>query len=89
MKDASRPQPKQTVKMDTYSYGVLLCEVVNRRLPEDEHWSTMMAAVARQWENMHRLIVRCTRHDPMERPTMRDILNHLQYEVELSATKSS
>ena len=83
--DASKPRPKQTVKMDTYSFGILLCEVVNCRLPESEHWNQMLAVVARQWNSMHGLIVRCTKHDPMERPTMRDILNHLQYEVELSS----
>ena len=79
----SRPQPKQTVKMDTYSYGVLLYEVVNRKLPESKHRNTMLAVVAKQWNSIHELIVRCTKRDPMERPTMRDILNHLQNEVEL------
>ena len=81
--DASEDQPKQTVKMDTYSYGVLLCEVVNRKLPESKHRNTMLAAVAKQWNIMHKIIVRCMKCDPIERPTMRDILNHLQNEVEL------
>ena len=37
--------PKQTVKVDTYSYGVLLCEVINRKLPDIESRVAMVAAV--------------------------------------------
>ena len=81
--DASCPNPKQTVKMDTYSYGVLLCEVVNRRLPRDGDCWDKMLTVARQWEQVYALIVECTKSDPAQRPTMRDVINHLKYKVVL------
>ena len=37
--------PKQTVKMDTYSYGILLCEVINRKQPDPESRVAMVAAI--------------------------------------------
>lgn len=37
-RDKTRPRPKQTVKMDSYSYGILLCEVVN-----------LMMTILRKW----------------------------------------
>ena len=90
-KDAAHPKAKQTVKIDSYSYGVLLCEVVNRRLPEDERWGEMVASLGghhgsgsnSSWkvEGLQELVLRCTKHKPEERLAMRDILNHFKHQV--------
>ena len=72
---------KQTVKMDNYSYGILFCEVINRRLPTRQYWNEMTQYLAKNWSSMHDIILSCTKYDPEERPTMERILNFLKYEV--------
>ena len=66
------PKVKQTVKMDSYSYGVLLCEVVSRKFPSN--LDEMVGAMTGKWRD---LVVRCIKHDPKERPTMAEILRQL------------
>ncbi len=73
---------KQTVKLDTYSYGVLLCEVVNRKLPSSVNWSELVDSVAGKWRSLHGLVVRCIdKHNPAERLNMAEILNYLTHQV--------
>ena len=79
--DSRRSKAKQTVKMDSYSYGVLLCEVVSRRLPSTDDWDEMTRFLARNWNSVHRLVLNCIKHNPEERPTMENILNFLKYEL--------
>ena len=66
------PKAKQTVKMDTYSFGILMCEVINCKLPDSDHLEEMLKATG-DW---HSLVLRCIKHDPKERPTMTDILSY-------------
>ena len=75
----AKSSPKQTVKMDTYSYGVLLCEVINRKLPDIESRVAMVAAVDGKWRSMHSLVLRCVKHEATQRPTMVEILDHLRH----------
>ena len=72
------PVARQTVKLDVYSYGVLLCEVIVARLPEANHYGNMCRQIQREWPVMHELIVWCTRHSPDQRPDMKDVLIRLQ-----------
>ena len=74
----AKSSPKQTVKMDTYSYGVLLCEVINQELPDPENRNAMVTALATKWIRMHTLVLRCIKHDATQRPTMVEILNYLR-----------
>ena len=76
--DSARPRYKQTVKMDSYSYGILLCEVVNRKLPSGDHRDEMVGAMAGKWRSMHELTLRCIKFDPDERPMMTEILEYLR-----------
>ena len=69
---------KQTVKMDTYSYGILLCEVVNRELLDIDSRNAMVESMAEKWRSMHSLVLRCIRHDPTHRPTMMEIIEYLK-----------
>jgi serine/threonine protein kinase len=77
--DENEPAPqKQTVKMDSYSYGVLLCEVFNRKMPDTDSRKAMMEAMAGKWRSMHGLVLRCVKHDATQRPTMVEILHLLR-----------
>ena len=70
-------QPNQTVKIDIFSYGILLCEVIAAKLPETKHYQCMLCTVAEQWSVMHTLIGQCTQHDPTIRPTAAEIIDEL------------
>ena len=70
------PQP-QTPKIDVYSYGVLLGEVVTQQLPDPERLQWMMQQVRRQWPQLHPLVTGCIQHNPGRRPTMAYILEEL------------
>ena len=71
--------PKQTVKMDTFSYGILLCEVINRKQPDPESRIAMVKAVAGKWSSMHSLVLRCVKDEAAQRPTMAGILDYLRH----------
>ena len=70
------PKIPQTPKIDVYSYGVLLCEVITCKLPDK--FSQLKAEVQQSWPFMHSLISSCTNYYPDNRPTMARILNDLQ-----------
>ncbi len=36
---------KQTVKVDSFSYGILLCEVIDRKMPDPDNFSATFQAV--------------------------------------------
>ncbi|CAH3172650.1 unnamed protein product [Porites lobata] len=67
--------PNQTAKVDVYSYGVLLCEMCIRELPNpekrDEQVLLMTSRVLRG------LVRRCLQTDPEARPTMQEIIDEL------------
>ena len=73
---SSRPPP-QTTKIDVFSYGVLLCEVIMSQLPDRDRFWIMLQRVEQQWPLMHRLILSCIKQKAAERPTMAEILDQL------------
>ena len=72
----SRPPP-QTTKIDVYSYGILLCEVITCQLPDPQQFWIMLQEVKSKWTFMHDLIVSCTKHSPEDRLTMAQVLDKL------------
>ena len=58
-----------------YSFGVLLCEMCIRELPDSEQRQTQI----RQVKGVLRgLIQRCVKSDPEERPTMSEVIRELE-----------
>ena len=69
---------RQTVKIDVYSFGVLMCEVCLCRFPpERRHFPTMLSDVRRTAPHMFPLARDCTSHAHQERPGMREVLQRI------------
>lgn len=66
----------QTVKIDVYSFGVLLCEMCIRELPDPQNRKEQVAMVANHV--LRGLIRRSVQTDPKERPSMHEIIENLE-----------
>ena len=69
---------RQTVKIDVYSFGVLMCEVCLCRFPpERRHFPSMLSDVRRTAPNMFPLARDCTSRTHQDRPGMREVLQRI------------
>ena len=69
---------RQTVKIDVYSFGVLMCEVCLCRFPpERRHFPSMLSDVRHTAPNMFPLARDCTSHTHQDRPGMREVLQRI------------
>ena len=68
---------QQSTKMDTFSFGKLLCEVFTNRLPDPGAFPSMLQSMAKDWPLMHQLISSCVQQDPNKRPAMTYIVGQL------------
>ncbi|KAJ7388257.1 hypothetical protein OS493_038925 [Desmophyllum pertusum] len=66
----------QTVKIDVYSFGVLLCEMCIRELPDPERRKEQVAVVKNCL--LRALIRGCLESEPATRPTMEEIVEELE-----------
>ena len=64
----------QTAKLDVYSYGVLLCEVIVEQFPMDGSLPSMMKTIRTRWPFMHCLVTSCIQEHPDNQPTMSHVL---------------
>ena len=82
------PTKKQTTKMDVFSYGILLCEIITCHFPNRDIFQDMLHQVQSisnrpsgtrdtQGSLLHSLIVSCCHDDPSTRPTMEQIIEQL------------
>lgn len=75
----------QTPKVDVYSFGVLLAEVLLCQFPSIEEFPAMLETVRVVWSNAYPLVFNSTKEEPTERPTMAQVLKQLN---QLSLTDS-
>ena len=66
----------QTVKMDVYSFGVLLIEMLTRMMPEGTI-EALVQSVQPRWPHHVPLITSCTATDPTQRPSMQEVIDQL------------
>ena len=64
--------------MDVYSFGVLLCEMCIRELPDPERREQQVALVTNHV--FQGLVRRCITKDPKGRPNMEEIIDDLDPE---------
>ena len=67
---------QQTVKMDVYSFGVLLIEMLTREMPTGSI-EALVRSVQSRWPRFVPLITNCTVTDPNRRPSMRQVIDQL------------
>jgi len=70
--------PPQSAKIDVYSYGVLVGELVTQELPDPAKRQEMAQQVQRQWPQIHPLVIAAIKYSPDNRPTMAYILEELK-----------
>ena len=67
-----------TSKMDVFSYGVLLCEVINCQFPCSENFTDLVEQVRSSVSTLaHDLIVKCIEEEPAKRPTMKIVIQNI------------
>ena len=69
--------PKQTTKIDVYSYGYLLAESITKEMPSTEKRAAMLSRIKQEWKPMHDIITACTMKEPERRLTMAQVLEKL------------
>ena len=68
---------QQTVKIDVYSYGVLLAEILTTDVPHDS-LRGLLQKVEIQKREFSALVRQCTNHNPIQRPHIGDVITQLQ-----------
>ena len=71
---------KQSPKLDVFSYGKLLCEVLTSQFPFQSEFPSMLQSIAKKWPLVHKITSLCVDRDPAKRPSMSSIINQLEQE---------
>ena len=71
------PRIPHTTKIDVFSYGILMCEVLTAEQPDPELYLERLEQVQHQSASLHSLIVSCTDPSPVKRPTMACVIDKL------------
>ena len=76
-KSKTRSDDTLTTKIDVFSFGVMLCEVVTAQFPDEDKFPSILQRTHRLWPQIHQLILSCIEYHPDRRPSMADVLNTL------------
>ena len=72
------PVCQLTVKIDVYSFGVLLIEMLTREMPTGSI-EALVRLIQSRWPHFVPLITSCTVTDPNQRPLMRQVIDQLDH----------
>ena len=70
-----------TTKMDVFSYGVLLCEVLTSSFPDEDQFQTMLRSVSKSSPTIGQLVQDCINRNPKERPTMKQVIQQIDQQL--------
>ena len=70
----------QTIKIDIYSFGVLLIEMLTKQVPTDGI-EVLMGSIDTNWNNYVSIITSCTNVNPDNRPSIEEVIKLLQLAV--------
>ena len=64
----------QSSKIDVYSFGIMVCEVMISRFPSNERLPGMLLQLQERWSDVGHIVTSCIANDPLDRPTMGQVL---------------
>ena len=76
--DLMADPPEQTAKVDVYSFGIVMLEVVCREMPAPEKRKVLLETCEIRWRFIYDLIQQCSKRNPNDRPTMRELLQYIR-----------
>ena len=69
---------QQTVKVDVYSYGVILLEMCSGEFPDPKTRVTTLQQLHVSWPEMAQIVEECLKADPTQRCSMAKVLLKLE-----------
>ena len=72
----------QTTKVDVFSYGILVCEVMIGQFPEMEQFHAMLQSVSGSHPPLGQLVQDCISEDPANRPTMKIVISQIDKQLQ-------